>query len=285
MAIDGERAFLGATDSSFAASTRGVAAAARRWTRRLGVQTISLVVFLGLWQIAGATTNPVLFSTPWKVVVAFATLLRNGELLAALRVAAGDFVIGFAVAVVVGIAIGLAMGRSRLVARSLSPYVNFMQATPVIALVPLMVIWFGIDQTARVIVVFMFGVWTIIINTETGVRGTPRNLMEVARIYHLREWQIVRSLALPNAVPLIFAGVRIALGKSLIGMIIAEIEVTVVGLGGMIASFGQTFRTPYLLASILAASVIGVAAAGLLTWSMRRFFPWVEATSAAAVRD
>ena len=211
--------------------------------------------------------------------------MRNGQLPAALRIATEDVVVGYLLAVVVGIAVGLAMGRSSLISRSLSPYVNFMQSTPVIALVPLMVIWFGIGYWARVAVVFVFGVWTMIINTEAGVKGTPRVLMEVARIYHLNERQVVRDLAMPNAVPMVYAGMRIALGKCLVGMIIAEIEVTLVGLGGLISSYGETFKTAYLLAGILAASIVGVVTAGLLTWSMSRFFPWVEATSAWAVKD
>jgi ABC-type nitrate/sulfonate/bicarbonate transport system permease component len=86
-------------------------------------------------------------------------------------------------------------------------------------------------------------------------------------------------------VPLIYAGMRISLGKCLVGMIIAEIDISVVGLGGLITDYGETFKTAYLLAGILAASIVGVVTAGLLTWSMSRFFPWVEATSAGAVRD
>jgi ABC-type nitrate/sulfonate/bicarbonate transport system permease component len=268
-----------------AEAERKAAPRAPRLVRRFWVQALSLAIFLGLWEYAGSTSNPVLFATPQNVVRAFVKLMGNGQLEHAFRIAVEDLAAGYSLSVVVGMLIGLAMGRSSVFSRAMSPYINFMQATPVIALVPLMVIWFGIDFKARVAVVFMFGVWTMIINTEAGVKGTPRNLMEVARIYHLNEWQIVRTLALPNAVPLIFAGLRIALGKALIGVIIAEIEVTLVGLGGLIGSYGQTFQTAYLLAGVLAASVVGVLTAGLLSWSMRHFFPWVEATSAGAVRE
>jgi len=167
------------------------------------------------------------------------------------------------------------------VERILNPYVDFMQCTPIIAMVPLMVIWFGIGFWSRVAVVVILSTWSVMINVTAGVKGTPRILMEVAQVYHLSEQRIVRDIALPNAVPLIFAGLRIALGKALIGMIIGEIEITVVGLGGMAATFGGSFRTAYLLAAIMASSIVGVATAALLTWSLGRFFPWVAATSAA----
>jgi NitT/TauT family transport system permease protein len=252
---------------------------------RLRIEFASLVVFFTIWQVVGAMTSTVLFATPTRVIAAAVDLLRTGQMESALGVATKDVVTGYVLAVVVGLIIGVAMGRNRVIQRILNPYVNFMQATPVIAAVPLMVIWFGIGFEARFLVVFLLSVWSVIINTETGVRGTPRVLMEVAQIYHLSQWKIIRDIALPNAVPMIFAGLRIALGKALIGMIIAETEVTVIGLGGLISNYGDEFKTAYLLAAICAASVVGVITAGLLSWSLRRYFPWVEATSAAAVRD
>lgn len=254
---------------------------ARRRARKLGVQLTSLAVFFSLWQYAGMTTDPVLFATPTRVMEAFVDLVRTGVLPDALAVALKDLGMGLGLAVVVGLTIGIAMGRNVDVENALNPYVNFMQATPVIALVPLLIIWFGIDTKTRVAVVFIFAVWAIIISAQAGVKSTPRALMEVARVYHLTEWQIVRQITLPNAVPVIWAGLRIALGKALIGMVVAELLVSLVGIGRLVSDYGQTFQTDYLLASIVSASLVGVIGAGLLHWSLARFFPWVAATSAA----
>lgn len=254
---------------------------ARRRARKLGVQLTSLAVFFSLWQYAGMTTDPVLFATPTRVMEAFVDLVRTGVLPDALAVALKDLGMGLGLAVVVGLTIGIAMGRNVDVENALNPYVNFMQATPVIALVPLLIIWFGIDTKTRVAVVFIFSVWAIIISAQAGVKSTPRALMEVARVYHLTEWQIVRQITLPNAVPVIWAGLRIALGKALIGMVVAELLVSLVGIGRLVSDYGQTFQTDYLLASIVSASLVGVIGAGLLHWSLARFFPWVAATSAA----
>ncbi len=254
---------------------------ARRRFRRIGVQLASLGFFFGLWQIAGATANPVLFATPTRVIEAFADLVQTGVLAEALAVALKDLGMGLGLAVVVGLTVGIAMGRSADVENALNPYVNFMQATPVIALVPLMIIWFGIDTKTRVVVIFIFSVWAIIISTQAGVKGTPRALMDVARIYHLSEWRIIRDITLPNAVPVIWAGLRIALGKAMIGVIVAQLLVSIVGIGALVSAYGQSFQTDYLLAAVVSTSLIGVVAAGLLHWSLARFFPWVAATSAA----
>ena len=259
----------------------GRSAGARRRVRKLVVQLLSLAVFFGLWQIAGASANPVLFATPTRVVTAFADLVQNGQLPDALAVALKDLGMGLGLAIVVGLTVGVAMGRSIDIENALNPYVNFMQATPVIALVPLLIIWFGIDTKTRVAVVFIFSVWAIIISTQAGVKGTPRALMEVAQIYHLSERRIIRDITLPNAVPVIWAGLRIALGKALIGMVVAELLVSVVGIGKLVSDYGQTFKTDYLLAAIVSTSLVGVVAAGLLHWSLAHFFPWVAATSAS----
>jgi NitT/TauT family transport system permease protein len=266
---------------SGAMTRSAVSSGRRRRFRKLGVQVASLAFFLALWQWAGSNADPVLFATPLRVADAFIEIASNGILWEALKVSLKDLALGLGLAVVVGLTVGIAMGRSQDIENALNPYVNFMQATPVIALVPLLIIWFGIDTKTRVAVVFIFSVWAIIIATQAGVKSTPHALMEVARVYHLSEVRIIREITLPNAVPVIWAGFRIALGKALIGMIVAELLVSVVGVGKLVSDYGQSFQTDYLLASIFATSLIGVAGAGLLHWSLAHFFPWVAATSAS----
>jgi NitT/TauT family transport system permease protein len=255
--------------------------ARRRRLRKTGVQIASLAVFLGLWQWAGTSADPVLFATPQRVVEAFIDLVQTGQLQEALKVALKDLGLGLGLAIVVGLTVGVAMGRSVDIENALNPYVAFMQATPVIALVPLLIIWFGIETQTRVAVVFIFSVWAIIVAAQTGVKNTPRALMDVARVYHLSERQIIREITLPNAVPVIWAGLRIALGKALIGMVVAELLVSIVGIGKLVSDYGQSFQTAYLLAAIVSTSIVGVIGAALLHWSLARFFPWVAATSAA----
>ena len=203
-------------------------------------------------------------------------LLTNGTLLPAFGTTLKDLAIGYGLAIVVGVLAGIAMGRSPVLERIFDPYINFFQATPLIALVPLIVIWFGVGPTARVAVTFLLAIWSIIINTTTGVKQTPTTLLDVGRIYKLNRLQVIARIQLPNAVPSIFAGLRIALGKALIGVMIAQMEVSISGLGGIVEDYGNAFRTAYLLAGVVTASLVGVVAAVALEVIRKTAFPWTE---------
>lgn len=255
-----------------------------RWLRRFansrpmmfGLPILSLAVFFAIWQIIGAHVNPILLTTPTKVAQAFWDLLTSGQLAPAFWTAMRDLALGYGLAAVVGIGVGLALGRSPVLERILNPYINFFQATPLIALVPLVVIWFGVGLEARVAVTFLLAVWSIIINTATGVKETPPALLDVGRIYKYNRLRVILNIQLPNAVPSIFAGLRIALGKALIGVMIAQMEISVTGLGGIVINYGNAFKTAYLLAGVVTASIVGVVAAMLLELIRKRVFPWTE---------
>lgn len=240
------------------------------------VPLASVIVFLIIWQIVGARQDPILFTTPKNVAKAFWDLCRDGKLWPAFRTSMTDLGIGYGLAIAAGILIGIAMGRSPIFERVMNPYVDFFQATPLIALVPLVVIWFGIGREARIVVVFTLAIWSIIINTCVGVKTTPTPLLDVTRVYKFNRWQVVSKVALPNAVPSIFAGLRISLGKALIGMVIAEMEVSVTGLGGMVITYGDEFRTADLLAAVVTASAVGVIVSVLLDIIRRVLFPWTK---------
>lgn len=237
---------------------------------------LSVVVFLCVWQFLGRNIDPILLASPTAVIGAFADLLTSGQLWPAFSTAMGDLAVGYGAAIVVGIAVGIFMGRSITIERILNPYVNFFQATPLIALVPLVVIWFGVGFEARVIVTFLLAVWSVIINTATGVKQTPDSLIDVGRIYKFNRRQTVLTIALPNAVPSIFAGMRIALGKALIGVLISQMEISVTGLGGLVVNYGNAFKTAYLLAAIITASLVGVVAAVILEVLRSLLFPWTK---------
>jgi NitT/TauT family transport system permease protein len=238
---------------------------------RILLPILSLVIFFTAWQIAGGRVNPILLSTPTSVAKAFWDLLVSGQLAPAFGNAMRDLAIGYGLAAVVGIAAGLLMGRSPVLERIFDPYINFFQATPLIALVPLIVIWFGVNLEARVAITFILGVWSIIINTTTGVKQTPPSLLDVGRIYKFNRRQTILR---------IFAGLRIGLGKALIGVMIAQMEISVSGLGGLVVNYGNAFKTAYLLAAVATASLVGVVAAAALELIRKRLFPWTEAQDA-----
>ena len=239
----------------------------------------SLIVFLSIWQLIGSRMSPLLFATPWAVASATVDLARNGQLESAFGTAMSDFSLGFVLALVAGISLGTLMGRSTVVERALNPYINFLQAMPSIAAVPLVVIWFGVGYPARVVTVLWLAVLPILINTHMGTRSTPKSLREVAKIYKLSQFTMLRRIVLPAAAPFIFTGLRRGLALGLIGMLISEMDISVNGLGGLVINYGDNLRTSYLLAAICIAALVGVITMAALEIIRKYGFPWIDALS------
>lgn len=252
----------------------------RRILDRAAIQVLSVVAFLAIWQLAGSHVNPILLATPTRVWSAFVDLSSSGTLGPAFLRAMEVLATGFAIAAVIGITLGVLMGRSSVGRRILNPYVSFFQATPLIALTPLVVIWTGIGFSSEVLITVLLAVWSVIINTCEGVRNTPRTLLDMARVYHANELSVIRNVAIPNAVPYIFAGLRIALAKALIGVIIGEMDISLKGLGGLIQNAGDAFQTAPLLAAIISSSLVGVIGTVVLEVLRRRIAPWAADSDA-----
>jgi NitT/TauT family transport system permease protein len=211
---------------------------------------------------------------------AFLNLINDGTLGPAFARAMEVLGTGFGIAAAAGIIIGVLMGRSTIARNVLNPYVSFFQATPLIALTPLVVIWTGIGFESEVLITVLLAVWSIIINTSEGIRNTPVNLLDMARVYRSSELSIVRNVAVPHAIPYIFAGLRIGLAKGLIGVIIGEMDISLKGLGGLIQDSGDAFQTAPLLAAIVCSSLVGVAGTIVLEVLRRRIAPWSTSSDA-----
>lgn len=264
-----------ATDGADKSSRARWHAALRRVNRnKVVLPVLSVIVFLGLWQVFGSNINPILLATPSAVADAFAGMIRDGTLAPAFLRAMEVLGVGFGLAAVVGIGLGILMGRSASAQRVLNPYVSFFQATPLIALTPLVVIWFGIGFQSEVAITFLLAVWSIIINTQEGVSNTPETLLDMARIYQASGSSVIRNIAVPYAIPYIFAGLRIGLAKGLIGVIIGEMDISLLGLGGLIQNYGDAFLTAQLLAAIISSSLVGVIGTTILEVMRRRIAPW-----------
>ena len=246
---------------------------------RATVPVLSLVIFLGIWQIIGANMSPILFATPVEVVQALVTLARDGQLASAFAQAMADFGLGFGLAVVVGMTVGTLMGQSILIDRALNPYVNFLQAMPSVAALPLLVVWTGVGYEARVSFTFWLAFLPILISTHAGTASTPASLRELARIYKLRRLTVLRRITLPYAMPFIFTGLRRGIGLGLIGMLLGEMDISVTGLGGLVINYGDELKTSYLLAAICLAAAVGVIAVAILELIRRKTCPWIDALS------
>jgi NitT/TauT family transport system permease protein len=183
--------------------------------------------------------DPIFFSYPSKIAVAFYELTASGDLPYYLSQSLKVMVLGLACAVVVGIPLGVAMGRLQKLDWALDLPINALYSTPMVALVPILVLWFGIYLKAKVIVVILFAMFPILINTYQGVRECDKNMLEVARSFRSTEPKMWQDVLLPFALPYIAAGVRLAIGRGLVGMVIAEFYTTISGLGFMITKYAN----------------------------------------------
>lgn len=213
--------------------------------RRLVLGVSGVVVLLALWEVAyrlGLVTK-VTASSPSNVADAFGVLVEHDILFPAMWSTTKLFVAGFALSVGSGLLVGLVLGWYRALHAVLDPWVTMLYAAPRIALIPLVVVWFGIGFQAQVVIVFLLGVFPMIINTMAGVAAMDRAHLRVARSFLATDKDVLLTIALPGAVPFIVAGLRQTLVLSLTGVVVAEYFLGNTGVGGMIFNAGQTLET------------------------------------------
>lgn len=248
----------------------------RRFVFAWSIRLASLAILLGVWQWYGSSVNPILFAPPTKIAHAFGTLISDGSLGTALVQSLTVFGIGLGAAIVVGIPLALVWARYQVVDWAIQGYVNALYATPLVALVPLLILWFGFGVKAKAIIIFSFALFPLLMNTYQGARSVERGLVEVAESFGCGELQTWRHVVLPSSVPFIAAGLNLAVGRALVGMIIAEFYTSASGLGYLVISAGNTFQTAKMFVPILVVMGLGVFLLGLTRALKRRLSPWSE---------
>jgi NitT/TauT family transport system permease protein len=236
-----------------------------------------LALILIVWQIVGPHISPIFFTYPTKIAVAFYELTLSGDLPHYLSQSLEVMFYGLLAAVVVGIPLAVLMARVRWLDWALEFPINAIYATPLAALVPILVLWFGIYLKAKIIVVFLFAVFPILINTYQGVRECDKNMLEVARSFRSSEWRMWQDVLLPYAIPYIAAGVRLAIGRGLVGMVIAEFYTTISGLGFMITLYANNFEMDKTFVPVIVLMALGISFTSALKWLERRIAPWSHA--------
>jgi NitT/TauT family transport system permease protein len=238
----------------------------------------SLVVVLVAWEIYGRSVNPILFTYPTAVASAFVELTLSGELWQYLQQSLLVLLYGFTSAVIVGIPLAVAMARFKWLDYAIDTYVNALYSMPMVAIVPLLVLWFGFDITAKTVVVFLFCLFPILISTYQGVKNVDPRLLEVARSFRSSEAQLWRDLIIPSALPFIIAGLRLAIGRGLVGLVIAEFYTSIAGLGYMIVKYANSFQTAKLFVPIVVLMVLGVVLMEALKQLQAHMAPWMRQT-------
>ncbi len=238
--------------------------------------SISMLIFLGVWELAVrlGLVNPLFTSSPSRIAIAAVEMFADGSIYGHLRVSGSEFLLGFSLAVVIGVPLGILMGWYSRLNAVLEPFVSALYATPRIALLPLVVIWFGIGLGSKVAIVFLGAVFPILVNTITGVRTINADFVRVARSFSASDRQMFMTVALPSSVPMLLTGLRLGLGHALVGIVVGEMYGATQGLGFLIAVAGARFQTDKVMVGIILIAALGVAMTELLRAIERRFEVW-----------
>ena len=238
------------------------------------ITSISVIIAVALWEYFGRNANPLLGTYPSAIFVAFLDMMRDGRLLQAFIESSQPFAAGYIAAAIIGIPVGLLLGRYRFLESAFGIYVTAGYATPLIALVPLMILWFGLGFMVKAVIVFLLSFFPICLNTWFGVKAVPKTLIEVGTAFCAPQTQIMRGIVLPATIPYIMAGLRLGIGKAVIGIVIAEFQTAISGLGGIIITSANAFQTAEMFVPIVLIMVIAVALTALVGWLEKIVAPW-----------
>ena len=239
--------------------------------------TLSVGIFLIIWELTGNVfqwINPMFMSSPSLIFKAAVEMFRSGEIYHDLYVSGIEFLGGYFLAAAVAIPFGILVGWYKRMSYVFDPFINAMNATPRVALLPLVIIWFGIGILSKVGIIFLGAVFSILINTRDGVKTTPLNLLNAARSFGASEWMVFKTVVLPSTVPFILTGLRLAVGRALVGVLVGELYAATAGIGFMITVAGATFQTDKVFVGVGIFALSGMIGMELLTKIERRFDRW-----------
>ncbi len=269
-----------ARDAARAKAERRSVVRPTRWRRYepMAIGTATVVAFLAVWQgVANAGIFPPLF-LPGPIAIGDALIELftdpRGEIWLDIATSAEEIALGYGLAILIGLTLGLLMGWYTRFQYALDPFVNFFYSTPRIVLVPLFIIWFGIDMQSKIAVIFLGALFPIVINTMAGVRNTDPSLLRVARSFGASDALTFRRVVLPGAVPFILTGFRLGVGHALTGVIVGEYIAARHGVGQLIAIASQTFQTPKALAGVILIAGTGMLLTAALGRIEARFQSW-----------
>lgn len=218
---------------------------------------LGIVAPLVIWAAYARFSGNELVPGPLDVLLAFPPMIRSGELPLAMWQSAQVLVGGFVAGAVPGLVVGLLIGRFRSLYYALDPYISALYAVPTIALVPILIVAIGWGPPAKIVIIGLLVFLPVCINATVGMREAPRDLLELARAFCSTEWQTWRDVYIPAALPAILPGLRIAVGRALTGLIVAEFSTSLTGLGNVIQMHARNFEVAMSLVPVVVLLVVG----------------------------
>lgn len=237
---------------------------------------ISISAGVVIWEILARLLleNELLIPPPSSVLRSFWTLAVKGQLNKHFEATLIEFAYGFSTACILGILIGYFMGMYRWFDEIMDPWIATLYSIPVITIVPLIIIWFGIGMLSKVIVVFKITVVAIILNTAAGIKNLDPVWLELARSLRLTKWETTYKIRFPGSLPYIITGMRLGVGRALLAVVVAELMAANAGLGYLLRDSSETWDSPKLFVTVILLAVIGLVSFNLIKRLERRMAPW-----------
>jgi len=244
------------------------------WTYRL----ITLAILGGIWELYATAADLLLVPRFSETLIGVGTLLLDGATWSAFLISNQALVVGFTMSVILGILLGLGAARFRGIEGFVDPYLSILLVTPMAALIPILLMSLGIELASRVFLVVVFSIPVIIVNSRTGVRQVDPNLIEMATSFGAKEREIWTKILLPGSLPAIMTGVRLGLGRGVTGMVIIELLMVAVGIGGLILKFQGVFASDLLYALVVLVVIEALLLVSVVRLIERRIAPWANQT-------
>ncbi|HEY1267998.1 MAG TPA: ABC transporter permease [Candidatus Binatia bacterium] len=237
---------------------------------------VSILVVLAAWEILARLflENDLLMPAPSGVARSFWKLVASGELGRHFAATLLEFAYGFSAACLIGIPLGYLMGMHKWLDEWMDPWIATLYSIPIITIVPLIIIWFGIGMFSKVVVVFKITIVELILNTAAGVKTIDPLWLEVSKSFRLSRWQTTYKVRLPAALPFIVTGMRLGVGRALLGVIAAELLASNAGLGYMLRDASETWDSPKLFVTVVLLAVMGLASFTLIKKGEQKMAPW-----------
>lgn len=242
------------------------------------LKTTAGVLLLALWEIVVHALAPGYVARPSGIAMVFFTVISDTQFLAAAGATLWAVAQGLLVSLLAGTVVGFMMGRITVVENGLRYYVNSLFATPMVAILPLVSLWFGYNADARLAVIVFAAFFSVTINACDGARSVPPEYLEVAQSFRARRLSTFLDIVLPSSLPYLLAGARLAAGRALIGAVVAEFFVSIPGLGYYILYNSRTFKHNEAFVAVIVLVAAGVGFEALVKWLTRRFMPWSRRT-------
>lgn len=241
---------------------------------RFGIKLAAGLLILLVWQVAVTALAPPFVAKPLNVIAVFPRVIVNEEFVDAAFNTLSAVLEGLLIALVAGTVIGIAMGRVKVFDRLLNFYVNGFYTMPMIAVLPLLTIWFGYEDSARIATIVFAAFFSIAINARDGARSVPPEFLEVGRAYRANRRNIWFEITLLSSLPYLIAGFRLAAGRALVGAVIAEFFVSLPGLGMYILSHARSFQHNEAMVGVVILALFGLGFEASMNWITRRYLPW-----------